>query len=76
MAKGVSPGELALKAKNAHDAGRMRFTARIELGGSGRTDEEEGCSFAVEAIEGAGWVVDHFSVTDMSNLAYVLFKRR
>lgn len=79
MARDASPEELALKAKTAHDAGRTRFAARIEMHGARVTTEVEGGSLAIEAIEGAGWAVDHFSAVEIPGRhggAYVLFKRR
>lgn len=79
MAKNASPEELASRAKKAHDAGRTRFTACIEMRCPSVTTEVEGPSFAIEAIEGAGWAVDHFSAVENVGshaLAYVLFKRR
>ena len=79
MAKNASPEELASRAKKAYEAGRTRFTARIEMRCSRATTEVEECSFAIEAIEGAGWAVEHFSALESAGsdgLAYVLFKRR
>ncbi|GLY66518.1 hypothetical protein [Amycolatopsis taiwanensis] len=75
----ASPEELAAKAKAEHDAGRQRFIALIRLDISRKEYASEEWSAAVEAIEGAGWVVDHFSVAERQGRAddaYFLFKRR
>lgn len=76
----ASTGELAAKAQTEHHAGRQRFIARIPLEVSRRKQEyaAEEWGAKIEAIENAGWVVDHFTVaagTGSDDVAFVLFKR-
>lgn len=74
----ASPEELAAKAKAEHDAGRHRFMACIPLDGERKVYHGEQWSAAVEAIESAGWAVDHFTVTESPGSfgrGYFLFKR-
>jgi hypothetical protein len=75
----ATPDELAAKAKAEHAAGRQRFMTRVELEGDRKVYYSEQWSASVEAVESAGWALEHFTVTKSVGVlgeAYFLFKRQ
>ena len=67
--------ELVAEATAEHAAGRRRFLARLRFAATTTTE----WAATVEAIEAAGWVVEHFSVAaghSSADYGYFLFKRR
>ncbi|MER5393744.1 hypothetical protein [Saccharopolyspora sp. NPDC002686] len=73
-----SAAELAEMAVEARTGGRARFVVRLIALSSGKDEAIDPWAERIEAIEAAGWAVEHFSVTANGRggvEAYVLFAR-
>ncbi|MER7010831.1 hypothetical protein ABT324_05310 [Saccharopolyspora sp. NPDC000359] len=73
-----SAAELVEMAVEARAKGRVRFVARLIALSSGKDDAVDPWAERIEAIEAAGWRVEHFSTAANDKgcvEAYVLFAR-
>ncbi len=69
------------EAQKAHEAGKMRFTARLNFPSThhGMSGEVPDWSQQIEGVERVGWYCEHFSVAQDSKgrpEAFCLFRRR